>query len=320
MNWRLSRPLPARALHRLSMARALWLILLLIVPLTGHSAACRPVTAEQPVAAKRQDFNRGLLWKIEVPDVAPSYLFGTYHTSDPRITTLPCPVHEVFNRTSSYTMEVIFNGAGIVSMAEAMFFSDGKTLKDALGEPLYRETLQAVGASETGGSSSINNMKPWAVMMTLLDPREDGGLFLDMALQLAATRHGKPTYGLETMQEQIAVFNDMSLDDQVVLLHDTVQNLQLTQSAMEELTQAYLKRDLGALLVISEKFKPQDARVHDAMMERLLLRRNINMAERMRVRLKEGNAFVAVGALHLPGDDGLLSLLSRAGYRVSPVY
>jgi len=54
MNWRLSRPLPARALHRLSMARALWLILLLIVPLTGHSAACRPVTAEQPVAAKRQ--------------------------------------------------------------------------------------------------------------------------------------------------------------------------------------------------------------------------------------------------------------------------
>jgi uncharacterized protein YbaP (TraB family) len=316
----LSRPLPSLAPHRRLMTRALWLILLLVFPLTGHSAACRPVGAEKSAAAKGQDFNRGLLWKIEAPGVAPSYLFGTYHTSDPRITILPCPVHEVFNRTSSYTMEVIFNGAGIVSMAEAMFFSDGNTLKDVLGEPLYEETLRAVGVSETGGSSSINRMKPWAVMMTLIDPRESGGLFLDLALQLAATRFGKPTYGLETMQEQIAVFDDMSLDDQVVLLRDTVQNHQLTQGAMEELTQAYLKRDLGALLVISEKYKPQDARVHDAMMERLLLRRNINMAERMRVRLKEGNAFVAVGALHLPGDNGLLSLLSRAGYRVSPVY
>ena len=301
------------------MASALWFILLLVVPLTAHGAACRPVAAEMPGASGRQDFNRGLLWKIEVPGVAPSYLFGTYHSSDPRITTLPCPVHEVFQRTSSYTMEVIFNGAGIVSMAEAMYFSDGKTLKDVLGEPLFRETLRAVGAGETGGGG-INNMKPWAVMMTLLDPREGGGLFLDMALQLAATRHGKPTYGLETMQEQIAVFNGMSLDDQVVLLRDTVQNQRLMQNATEEITQAYLKRDLGALLALGERFKPQDARVHDAMMERLLLRRNINMAERMRVRLKEGNAFVAVGALHLPGNTGLLQLLSSAGYRVTRIY
>jgi uncharacterized protein YbaP (TraB family) len=319
MIWRLYRPLPAHVLHRLSMASALWFILLLVVPLTAHGAACRPVAADMPGTTAGQDFNRGLLWKIEVPGVAPSYLFGTYHSSDPRITTLPCPVHEVFQRTSSYTMEVILNGAGIVSMAEAMYFSDGKTLKDVLGEPLFRETLRAVGAGETGGGG-INNMKPWAVMMTLLDPREGGGLFLDMALQLAATRHGKPTYGLETMQEQIAVFNGMSLDDQVALLRDTVQNHRLMQNATEEITQAYLKRDLGALLALGERFKPQDARVHDAMMERLLLRRNINMAERMRVRLKEGNAFVAVGALHLPGNTGLLQLLSSAGYRVTRIY
>ncbi len=320
MIWRQTQLLPTREPHRLPMALAFWLLLLLVVPLAGHAAECRPVVAEKPATTRGQDFKRGLLWKIEAPDAAPSYLFGTYHTSDPRITTLPCPVHEVFNRTSSYTMEVIFNGAGIVSMAEAMFFNDGQTLNVVLGETLYRETLHAVGTRETGKTGSINSMKPWAVMMTLIDPPQGRGLFLDMALQLTATRRGKPTYGLETMQEQIAIFNDMSLDDQIVLLRDAVQNHQLTQSAMEELTQAYLKRDLGALLALSEKFKPQDARVHNAMMERLLVRRNINMAERMRVRLKEGNAFVAVGALHLPGDTGLLRLLSTAGYRVTRVY
>jgi len=60
-------------------------------------------------------------------------------------------VQEAFNRTSSYTMEVITNGAGIVSMAEAMFFSDGKTLKDVLGESLYQETLRAVAQVHRAG-------------------------------------------------------------------------------------------------------------------------------------------------------------------------
>jgi len=321
MIWRLSRPLPTRAPHRAPMARTLWLVLFLTIPLPGHATKCRLVSADRTGTTVRgQDFNHGLLWKIETPGSAPSYLFGTYHTNDPRITTLPCPVKDVFDRTASYTMEVITNGAGIVSMAEAMFFSDGKTLKEVLGEPLYQETLRSVGAAETTKTGGINSMKPWAVMMVLSAPREGHGLFLDMALQLSATHRGKPTYGLETMQEQIAVFNGMSLDDQVVLLRDAVQNHQLTQNAMEELTQAYLKRDLGALLALNEKLKPQDARVYNTMMDRLLTQRNANMAERMRVRLKEGNAFVAVGALHLPGETGLLRLLSAAGYHVTRVY
>lgn len=322
MPWLLPRFLSTPAPRGASSARALWLGLLWcglgLVPLASHSAECRPVAAEKTDASKRQDFTRGLLWKIETPGSAASYLFGTYHTSDPRITTLPCPVQDAFDRSASYTMEVIANGAGIVSMAQAMFFSDGQTLKAVLGEPLYQETLRAIG--NTGTAGGIDNMKPWAVMMMLSAPRETSGLFLDMALQLAATRRGKPTYGLETMQEQIAVFNGMSLDDQIALLRDTVQNHQLIQSAMEDLTQAYLKRDLGALLALSEKFKPSDARIHDAMMDRLLTQRNANMAERMQVRLKEGNAFVAVGALHLPGESGLLQLLSTAGYRVTRVY
>jgi hypothetical protein len=320
MAWHLSRPLPTHV-PCLPVAWALlWLSLLLLVPLAGHTADCRPVAADKSGAVRGQDFNHGLLWKIETPGVAPNYLFGTYHSNDPRITTLPCPVKEVFDRASSYTMEVITNGAGIVSMAEAMFFSDGKTLKDVLGDPLYQETLRAVGAGKTARGGDINHMKPWAVMMTLSAPREGRGLFLDMALQFEATHRSKPTYGLETMQEQIAVFNGMSLEDQVVLLRDAVQNVQLTQEAAEELTRAYLKRDLSALLALNEKFKPNDARVYADMMDRLLVRRNANMAERMRVRLKEGNAFVAVGALHLPGDTGLLRLLSAAGYQVTRVY
>jgi len=286
---------------------------------SAQADPCRPVTsAAQPAAASR--FEHGLLWRVETDDSPASYLFGTFHSNDPRITTLPCPVEEAFNRSSSYTMEVIMNGPGLVNMAKAMYFSDGRTLRQVLGDSLYRDTARALGRDPVDGPDGLDSMKPWAAMMLLLGPRAGGGLFLDMALQVRATRAGKPTHGLESMDEQIAVFNDMSLDDQVVLLKDAVQNARLTATVMEELTQAYVRRDLAALQALQEQHKPADARVHDEMTRRLLTRRNHRMADRVRERLKEGNAFIAVGALHLPGEDGLLNLLAAAGYRVSVVY
>lgn len=309
---------PAHEPRRLLRALGLG-VLLLLAPLAGQAAGCRPVPADKAVAAPG-NFSRGLLWKIETEGAAPSYLFGTFHTSDPRITNLPCPVKEAFDRAASFTMEMITNGGGIVSMAEAMFFNDGRTLRGVLGEPLYRQTVQAMSAGGARRTNGIDHMKPWAVMMAFGASTPRRGLFLDMALQLDATLQGKPTYGVETMQEQIAVFNGMSIEDQVVLLRDALNTRGLAACAMEELTQAYLKRDLRALMALSDKYKTPDARVHDVMMDRLLTQRNRNMAGRLRVRLKEGNAFIAVGALHLPGDQGLLRLLSDAGYRVTRVY
>lgn len=306
--------------HRVSV-RGFWLALWLGLATPGAQAAdCRPVSPHPPAAAGTGAFDHGLLWRIETAGVAPSHLFGTFHTSDPRITTLPCPVQRVFDSAASFTMEMIMNGAGVTSMAEAMFFSDGNTLRQVLGDALYRETLQTLGLLDAPATGGINHMKPWAVMMTLTDPRPGGGLFLDMALQLRATRQDKVTYGLESMQEQIEVFNGMSLDDQVVLLRDALQSHRLLGGVMEELTRIYLRRDLNGLVKLSEKYRPADTRVHQAMMDRLLTQRNRNMAARLRARLQEGNAFIAVGALHLPGETGLLQLLSNDGYRVTRVY
>jgi uncharacterized protein YbaP (TraB family) len=309
-------PFPLRGAGRTW--RRAWLLLVLLAPL-GVAADCRPLAAERPVAYKAGDFSRGLLWKIETPGAAPSYLFGTFHSSDPRIVALPCPVQRAFDTATSFTMEMIMSGPGIVSMAEAMFFSDGRTLQQVLGDALYRETLAAVGL-ESARAAGLNNMKPWAVMMFLSGPREGAGLPLDFALQLKATLANKPTHGLETLPEQIEVFNGMRLEDQVVLLRDTIQMHRLLPGVVEELTRVYLRRDLAGLVALSEKYQSEDARVHRDLMDRLLVRRNHNMAKRMGERLREGNAFIAVGALHLPGEQGLLRLLTDAGYRVSPVY
>ncbi|MDH4133809.1 MAG: TraB/GumN family protein [Gammaproteobacteria bacterium] len=278
---------------------------------------CRPVPSERFDA---RDFSKGLLWKIEHQGSEPSHLFGTFHSSDPHIVTLPCPVQRVFDRSASYSMEMLMNGAGIIAMAQAMYLDGDKTLKDVVGESVYRDTQSALENAGVGTVEQFSRKKPWVVMLALSDSPQKGGLFLDLALQYDATRRGIPTYGLETMAEQVAVFNGMSLEDQTLLLRDAIQHQGHMSKAMTELVDAYLRRDIDGLMQLSEKYKATDARVNSVLMDRLLVQRNKNMAERMQGRLKEGNAFIAVGALHLPGESGLLRLLTQAGYRVSRVY
>lgn len=306
--------------HRMSRALRFAVFVMALgvtTPASTAAAACRPVPPERIAAT---DSSKGLLWKIEPRSGALSHLFGTFHSSDPRIVTLPCPVKAAFDRSTSYSMEVIMNGAGIVTMAQAMYLDGNKTLKEVVGEALYRDTQVAFESIGVKSLEGFNRKKPWAVMLALGNPPQEGGLFLDLALQMEATRRGIPTHGLETMGEQVAVFNGMSLEDQTALLRDAVQNQRLMREAMEELVDAYLRRDLAGLMQLSDKYKSADARLNNALMDRLLVQRNKIMAERMQARLKEGNAFIAVGALHLPGDTGLLRLLTQAGYRVTRVY
>lgn len=260
----------------------------------------------------------GLLWKVERSGHAPSYVFGTIHISDPRVTNLPPPAQKAFDTARSFTMELIFDGSGIAHMAETMFFSDGRTLEGVLGSQRYKELVRAL--SERGlPVSDLNRKKPWVVTMMLSGP-PPGGIPLDMQLQISATLQGKPTHGLETMQEQLAVFNGLPIEDQVSMLDNTLRHHHEIEALIEKMVNAYLSRDLARITAVMDSAAIGDRRLHDTLIVRLLTQRNVRMVHRMRARLEEGNAFIAVGAAHLPGNDGVLALLEHAGWHVTSVY
>jgi len=263
-------------------------------------------------------YGKGLLWKIERSGHAPSHLFGTIHISDPRVTNLPPPVRAAFNTARSFTMELILDGAGFVHMAETMFFDDGRTLESVLGTARYKE-IEKVLTDRGLPVTDLKRKKPWVVVMMLSGPAR-GGLALDMQLQVSATLQEKPTRGLETMQEQLAVFNGLSIEDQVAMLDYTLRYQRESEKLLETMVQAYLARDLNRIMAIMDSAQANDRRLQDTLMARLLTQRNLRMVDRMRPRLEEGNAFIAVGAAHLSGADGLLVLLERAGWRVTPIY
>ena len=284
---------------------------------SGLSASA--VSAQAAHTGRLARFGRGLLWKIESPGRAASYLFGTMHSADPRVTNVHQSVRDALNNASSFTMELLLNGASISSMAEAMFFTKGQGLRAAVGDELFEQTKQAM-AEHGFPTRGLDSKKAWVIIMMLNTPSAEPGLALDLLLQLEATLQGKPTFGLETMEEQISVFNDMSMEDQVTLLRHAVRSHGEVTREFERLVEIYRSGDLNRLVELVRGYKDEEGGAYDAMLESLLTRRNQVMVERMAPRLKKGGAFIAVGAAHLPGENGLLDLLDRAGYRVSAVY
>lgn len=263
---------------------------------------------------------KGLLWKIERDGVKPSFLLGTMHSEDARVLKIAPEVQRAFDASGSFTMEVVLDTQAIAETAQAMLFSDGRNLKTVLGNDLYNKIVPLMAQHDVP-EMVLSAFKPWAIFLTLSMPPAKTGVFLDAALYDAALVQKKAVHGLETVQEQLRIFDRMTVEEQSQLVADAVKHSGELKTVFEEMISMYLKRDLPGLQALNAKYTASDdSKLEQKLMAELIDARNLRMLERMAPRLKEGKAFVAVGALHLPGERGLLRLLEKAGYHVSAVY
>lgn len=278
-----------------------------------------------PAVAKDGMFAHGLLWRIEAAGAAPSWLFGTMHSSDPAIATPPAALRRVMESAASLTMEVVLDDAASQEMARATLLPEGRLLGDLAGQERMQRIVET-GARYGIPGEALQRFRPWAVqMMFSLPPAEmqrqaAGALFLDRVLQRRAAERGIPVYGLETVEEQIAVLAGTSEHEQLVLLDAAMTLNPEIDAIFEDMKRLYLAQDLAGMQRMSEETTggaPSD--LVDAYTERLIRDRNRRMADRIAERLAEGNALIAIGALHLYGGDGVLGLLQERGYRVTRV-
>jgi uncharacterized protein YbaP (TraB family) len=266
------------------------------------------------------EFSKGLLWKLEHNDSAASYLFGTMHSDDPSVVSLPAAVQTAFDQAQAVTLEIVLDEETLLSMATALLLDEGQTLQSIVGPGLYK---RAVRVMETQGVPEmlLSRMKPWAVAVTLMTPPSDNGRVLDLELYQQAVRQGKPVHGLETVDEQLGLFDSLSQQDQIALLEDTLDHLQDIDKMLLQLREAYLQRDLDRLVALNQvSMKDSDPRLVETINRMVVLERNHRMADRLEPHLRQGGQFIAVGALHLPGEEGLLNLLKQRGYAVTRVY
>ncbi|MFN2308625.1 MAG: TraB/GumN family protein [Gammaproteobacteria bacterium] len=263
---------------------------------------------------------QGLLWRIEKPGLPPSHLFGTMHSEHPAIVTLPRPVQETLASSARVTLEMLMDPDTIAALSASMLITEGPALPERIDPALYRQTVQAMAAQGVP-EQTLRTFKPWAAAMTLMVPRNNTGLFLDRVLYLETLAKGLPVAGLETAAEQMQVFEGLSAEDQVELLRESLRQYPRLDELYAEMRAVYLRRDLDGLRELSQaSLRAGDAGLAKRFNVRVILDRNRRMVERMQPGLQSGNTFFAVGALHLPGPEGILELLRQQGYRVSALY
>lgn len=288
------------------------------------SLALLVVVTAVPAVAGEMPFSQGRLWRVENGAGATSWVVGTMHSADPAVATPWPALRQTMNRVDSVTVELVLDDTAVVAMRRAMTLDDGRTLGEIAG-PKRMDRIEAVGATYGIPVEALQQFRPWAVNMIFSTPPSElkrqaaGQPMLDNVLRNYGESRGLQIYGIETIKEQIAIFADYSEKDQLALLDMTLGMQSEIQSQFDDLREAWLAGDLARLYKSAMEVPPgADTALLDEFIRRLVHERNRRMANRIAPVLDQGNGLIAVGALHLPGDDGLLALLQKKGYRISP--
>ena len=284
----------------------------------AEDIACRPLEISEIPYSGPEEYGQGLLWRVTQQGVPPSYVFGTVHVAERHVSAQLDKVRDVLAGSEVFVMEAIFDPDGIESLRKMMFFTDGARLQDVISAGLFTETLEILSAYHVR-ETDLAAMKPWAAYLTMSYPA-DLGVILDQRLLRLALETGLDTMGLESVAEQGSLFDSFSLDDQVRLLTDAVCHRELLVEDFAKMISLYTEGDLAGLSSYGQRYSFDDNTLYETLTERLLTRRNRLMVERMQTALEAGRAFIAVGALHLPGEEGVLALLARLDFEITRVF
>lgn len=275
-----------------------------------------------PLPAVASDQEHGLLWRIERDGETAGYLFGTIHSDRPEVLDLPAPVERAFERAARYAFEIDQRNIDRRDIMQVMHYPEGTSLPQRLPADLWKRTRK-VAAQRGLPADTVTSMEPWALAMILGLPPADPQRILDMHLQQRARDTGRPVTGLESVTEQLSIFDRLDESDQIEMLATAIRMVETGRAdeLFEQMVDAWLERDLRRIVELSDDHPAiADPATNDRLMNQLLEQRNRRMVERMRPLLEAGGAFIAVGAMHLAGDEGLVRLLERRGYLLSPVY
>jgi len=258
---------------------------------------------------------RGLLWKIEPAQGAASYLFGTIHTDDPRVTEFSPELRQAMQASRQFVMEVLPSGD-----LSGIYLPQG-SLRDLLSADEVYRVLQ-LADQYAMRDEMVMRMKPWLLAAVLSLPEPHSPYAQDVMLMYLAGDYGLQPDGLEAPDEHFGALDDLPLEQQLTLLRATLKlSMQDKEAGYEAVLQAYLGRDVEQILAadaqITSATIPEP--LWQAVKARLLDRRNMRMAEAIARKVAQGPVFVAVGAAHLAGEGGLVARLRQAGYTVRPI-
>ena len=278
----------------------------------GVLAACLLLLA-MPAGAQ-DEADSALFWRISKNAEGVGYLLGTIHSEDPRVLEFPETLIAELKSCQVFAMEMVPDLPTLTRLTNYMQYPESGTLRETIGEERYARAMAALSAYQVPDEWK-QKMKVWAVLMTLSVPAPETGFFMDLSLSLRAAGAGLRVTGLETLEQQLSFLESMPMEYQLVLLDQALEEYPNVGEVHDRMVDAYLEGQLPALARLSdEQFAALDPVIGDYFIEKGITDRNQRMVTSLLPLLEESAVFVAVGALHLPGQNGILALLRAQGY------
>lgn len=265
-----------------------------------------------------QQLEKTLLWKISGNGLKEaSYLYGTIHiTCDDK---LPQKAVKALNETQQLYLELDMDDPTLQqSMMGGMMMKNGQTLA-SLTTPEDFKIVDDFLKKQLGFSAQMfNTIKPFMISAMLYPNMIDCEMkSIEGSLMAVSKEQNEEVFGLESIEEQLAVFEAIPYDVQMKELVKTAKSdLSNDKTEMDLILKTYQSEDINAMVTL---MKESDNQISSQFEEVLLIDRNKKWISRIETVAKEMPTFFGVGAGHLGGEFGVINLLRKAGFKVEAV-
>ena len=265
------------------------------------------------LAFAAQATEKGLFWKLESPTGKTSYLFGTMHTDDNRVADMTPKMLEAMKSVDTFMMEAE------PTQDPSIFMMKDASLPSLLTQAEF-DQVRDLADFHVMHLGAAMQMKPWLLAVIFDLPKPQTEFAQDNLLMTKSEDFGKEIKGLESSIEHFSIMDAFSIDEQMVMLRAVLKRTPAQKEAdFERLMSAYLKGDSDKISALDEQITggmlPKE--IWAKMRVKLLDERNVVMAQRAIPAANEKPLFIAVGASHLAGDNGLIAAFKKAGFKLS---
>jgi uncharacterized protein YbaP (TraB family) len=258
---------------------------------------------------------QSLLWQIKHPAVdRPSFLFGTMHVRDQQAFLFLEQAYTCLHQCDALATEYDLSQAATPDLAITMVFQDGRKLSHFFRPKQYQK-LQAILLKAFGVSiRQFEHFVPLFLINVISEQllQKDRPQALDAQLSHYAESIGKTILGIETLEEQMAILQQIPIDYQIQLLRSLGRNVSKFRKSTLSSTDLYQSADPQKLYQMVRKSSQGLRRL-------LLFNRNHIMADRINEMVQKQATLCAIGAGHLSGKEGVLRLLKLKGFHVRPL-
>ena len=258
-----------------------------------------------------------LLWEISGENLKePSYLFGTMHVKDKRAYQFHDSLMLKLKSCKVFAGEIVLDKAAAKEVSSDLLLPPDKDLKTLLTKNEYKKVKKFCNKHLGAMSLLVNKIKPVFTSAMISESLMDSDMpkALDEYLQDKAKDYNLRVTGLETVKEQMNALNELSLEEQAKMLLEQIDQIEEEKKEIQRLANVYASQNLDSIYTFV-----QTPEMQSEFGDALIKDRNIVMTERLEKLIIHETTFCAIGAAHLPGENGVINLLRKRGYKLRAI-